>query len=328
MLVGGFSVDDLVSSAATADAGALAKLAHHAAHTHGAYAPNSERALRSDVARFSGWCADRGVPCLPASPATVAAYIDALADKKAPATIRRAVSSIATFHRAAQLASPTEAVGVKLALKRLHRARGRAQAQAAPMTRDLMERMLAAAGTGPAALRNRALVAVAYDTLCRRSELVALERTDVKASPAGDGTVTVRRSKTDQEGAGSTRFLAADTMREVGAWLQASGIIEGPLFRSVGKAGAIGGGLDAGDVARIFKKLAKAAGLAPEEAARVSGHSSRVGAAQDMVKHGVELPAVMQAGGWRTPEMVAQYTRRLDARRSGSAKLAMLQNRE
>ncbi len=145
--------------------------------------------------------------------------------------------------------------------------------------------------------------------------------------PGRRRTVTVRRSKTDQEGAGTTRFLAGDTMREIAAWLAVSEINEGPLFRSVGKAGAIGGGLDAGDAARIFKKLAKAAGLAPEEAARVSGHSSRVGAAQDMVKHGVELPAVMQAGGWRTPEMVAWYTRLLDARRSGSAKLAMLQNR-
>jgi hypothetical protein len=80
-------------------------------------------------------------------------------------------------------------------------------------------------------------------------------------------------------------------------------------------------------VARIFKRMALAAGLSAAEAARVSGHSSRVGAAQDMVRYGVELPAVMQAGGWRTPEMVARYTRRLDARRSGAAKLAVLQNR-
>lgn len=321
-------MNDLVSIAATADAGALANLAHHAERAHGAYAPNSERALRSDVASFSGWCADRMLPCLPATSSTVAAYIDALGEAKAPATIRRAVSSIATFHRAAQLASPTEAIEVKLALKRLHRAKGRAQAQAAPMTRNLVERMLTAAGTGPAALRNRALVALAYDTLARRSEIVALDRADLETSPAGDGTVTVRRSKTDQEGAGMVRYLAADTMREVAAWLAASGITEGSLFRSVGKSGAIGGSLDAGDVARIFKRLALAAGLTTEEAARVSGHSSRVGAAQDMVRYGVELPAVMQAGGWRTPQMVAQYTRRLDARRSGSAKLAVLQNRE
>lgn len=64
-----------------------------------------------------------------------------------------------------------------------------------------------------------------------------------------------------------------------------------------------------------------------EEVARISGHSSRVGAAQDMVRHGVDLPAVMQAGRWRSPEMVGRYTRRLDARRSGAAKLAERQGR-
>jgi len=67
--------------------------------------------------------------------------------------------------------------------------------------------------------------------------------------------------------------------------------------------------------------------ISPDTVAGISGHSSRVGAAQDMVRHGVELPAVMQAGGWRTGEMVGRYTRRLDARRSGAAKLAVLQNR-
>jgi hypothetical protein len=95
----------------------------------------------------------------------------------------------------------------------------------------------------------------------------------------------------------------------------------------VGKAGAVGEAIDPGDVARIFKQMALAAGIAPQDAARISGHSSRVGAAQDMVRHGVELPAVMQAGGWETAEMVGRYTRRLDARRGGAAKLAMLQNR-
>ncbi len=95
----------------------------------------------------------------------------------------------------------------------------------------------------------------------------------------------------------------------------------------MGKAGAIGGPLDPGDVARVFKAMATAAGLDAAVVAAISGHSSRVGAAQDQVRHGVELPAVMQAGGWTTPAMVARYTAKLDARRSGAAKLAMLQNR-
>ena len=98
---------------------------------------------------------------------------------------------------------------------------------------------------------------------------------------------------------------------------------EGKLFRSVGKGGRIGGPLDPGDVARVFKAMATAAGVV----AAISGHSSRVGAAQDQVRYGVELPAVMQSGGWKSPAMVARCTARLDARRGGAAKLAMLQKR-
>jgi hypothetical protein len=116
-------------------------------------------------------------------------------------------------------------------------------------------------------------------------------------------------------------------MRHVAAWIAASGHADGALFRAVGKAGTIGGRLDPGDVARVFKAMAEAAGIAPALIAEISGHSSRVGAAQDQVRHGVELPAVMQAGGWTSPTMVARYSAKLEARRGGAAKLALLQNR-
>ncbi len=306
----------------TSEAGALARinLERHADYARGAYASNTERALRADVAIFSGWCAAAGLSPLPATADTLVQFVDTMAASKAPATIRRYVSSVATFHRAAGLTSPTEALEVKLALKRLHREKGRAQAQAAPLTRNLVGRMLEAAGAGGArALRNRALLAVAYDTLCRRSELAAFERADLEIGPQGDGTLTVRRSKTDQEGAGMVRYLAPDTMREVQAWLAASKVADGALFRSVNKVGVIGGPIDGGDVPRIFKKMALAAGIAQQEASRISGHSSRVGAAQDMVRHGVELPAVMQAGGWRTAEMVGRYTRTTSDRHSSDS---------
>ena len=86
--------------------------------------------------------------------------------------------------------------------------------------------------------------------------------------------------------------------------------------------------LDAGEVARVFKGMAAAAGVPADQVARISAHSSRIGAAQDMAASGrIELPAIMQAGGWKSPQMVALYTRKQAARRSGAAKLAELQNR-
>ncbi len=139
-----------------------ANLAQHAVHARGAYASNTERALRSDVAAFTGWCSAAGVVALPAMPDTLVRYVDAMAGHKAPATIRRYLSSIATFHRAARLDNPCAAIEVGLALKRLHREQGRAQTQAAPLIRPLIERLMAAAGPDTKGLRDRALLALAW----------------------------------------------------------------------------------------------------------------------------------------------------------------------
>jgi site-specific recombinase XerD len=299
-----------------------AKLRQHAAAARGAYAGNTERALRADVAIFTGWCAGEGRQALPASPETVAAFIDAMAASKAPATVRRYVSSVATFHRAAAVANPCEAQAVKLALKRLHRERGRAQAQAAPLNDVLVARMLAAAGSALRDLRNKALLTVAYTTVARRSELVALRCEDLAIESDGFGTVTIRRSKADQEGEGAIAAVTPDAMRHLRAWIDAAGIETGPLFRGVLKGSRVAGALDAGDVARIFKAMAEKAGLTVEEAKQISGHSTRIGASQDMVRYGAELPAIMQAGRWATPVMVARYTRRLTARRSAAVQIA------
>jgi hypothetical protein len=104
-------------------------------------------------------------------------------------------------------------------------------------------------------------------------------------------------------------------------------VTSGPLFRGIAKGDRVAERLSTAAVSALFKAMATAAGAAADEAGRISGHSSRVGAAQDMARHGLELPAIMQSGGWKTATMVARYTARLDARRSGAAKLAVLQDR-
>ena len=308
--------------ATVAETKITASLRQHAEAARGAFADNTERALRADVVIFTGWCTRERRRALPAAPKTVAAFIDAMAASKAPATVRRYVSSVATFHRAAAVANPCEAQAVKLALKRLHRERGRAQAQAEPLNDVRVARMLAAAGSTLRDQRNKALLTLAYVTLCRRSELVALLREDLQIESDGFGTVTIRRSKADQEGEGAIAAVTPDAMRHLRAWIDTAGIESGPLFRGVLKGGRVAGALDPGDVSRIFKSMAEKAGLTVEEAKQISGHSTRIGASQDMVRYGAELPAIMQAGRWATPVMVARYTRRLTARRSAAVWIA------
>ena len=293
----------------------------------GALSSNTERAVRSDLAIFAAWCSDRGERALPATPETVAAFVDAMAETRAPATVRRYVASIAAAHRALGLEKAPGSSPVQLALKRMHRRKGRRQDQARGLTWPLRQRLLEAAGDRAIDDRNRALLAVAYDAMLRRAELTSLEVTDLLEELQGDATLLVRRSKTDGEGRGEIAWLAPDSVALVRAWIETSGITEGRLFRSVGKGGRIGERLHPCQVPRIFKAMAREAGLPEAVVEGLSGHSARVGAAQDMVAAGIELPAILHAGRWKSTAMVNRYGERLLARRSGAAQLARMQQR-
>ena len=293
----------------------------------GAFATNTERVLKSDLSIYAEWCAEQGERALPARPETVAAFVDAKAEVRAPATVRRYVTSLVIAHRAIGLEKTMKSPPVQLALKRMHRKKGRRQDQATGLTWPLRQRLLEAAGDRTIDDRNRALLAVAYDAMLRRAELVSLQPTDLLEEVQGDGSLLVRSSKTDWEGKGEIVWVGADTVRLVYAWLDRGGIGDGRLFRSVGKGGRIGERLHPCQVPRIFKAMAREAGLPEAVAASLSGHSPRVGAAQDMVAAGIELPAILHAGRWKSTAMVNRYGERLLARRSGAAQLARMQHR-
>lgn len=292
------------------------RLRAHAEHIDGALAAETVRALRNDGRRFATWCAARGMAALPTTPETLRAYILEAGSTLAVATVRRHVASIAHLHRAAGLPDPAKIEAVRLTLRALARAKGTRQRQAAALTEAGVAAILATTRpTTLLSLRDRALVLVSRDLLARRGELVALRLEDLARGADGSATVLIRRSKTDQEGAGAVAWLSPRALRAVDAWLAAAGVAEGLLFRSL-KSGRAGGPLPARDVARRLKVLAARAGL---DARRVSGHSARVGMAQDLVAAGAELPAVMQAGRWATPAMPARYAERLLAGRGAVA---------
>lgn len=316
-----------VATCISPDAGLCERLAAYLKDAKGAFSENTERAVRSDVEIFTDWCEARGRTALPATTDTVVSYIDAMAQIRAPATVRRYVFSIATLHKAVQLQDPLKRTRVKLALQRMHRKHGRRQEQVRGLTWPLRERMLQACGNRLIDDRNQALLAVAYDTLLRRSELVALEVSDLLVEMDGSGTLLVRRGKTDPTGEGALQYLAPDTVRLVQVWLKRSGVFQGRLFRSLRKDGQVGIKLDDSQVPRIYKAMARAAGLGDDVVENLSGHSARVGAAQDMIACGIELPAILQAGRWKSTAMVHRYGERLLAKRSGAAQLAERQHR-
>jgi site-specific recombinase XerD len=300
-----------------------ANLRKDAETSRGTRTPNTERALLGDVLRFTTWCAEAGLPHLPAAAETVARFFDAqAATGKATATIKRHAASIAAYHRAAQAPNPMALKIATDALKRIARARGERQRQAKGINDSIVVKLLSAAGRRLVDLRNKALLTCAYSTLCRRSELVALLLEDLRVDSDGWGIVTIRRSKTDPTGMGAAVAITADAVHHLQAWLAASRIASGPLFRSVNRHGQVGGPLNAGAVAPIFKAMAARARLSAEDVAAISGHSTRVGACQDMVRYGADIAGAMQAGRWRTTVMVSRYCEGLDLKRGAVAQVA------
>ena len=144
--------------------------------------------------------------------------------------------------------------------------------------------------------RDRAVILLGFFTASRRSELVALTTDDISESREGL-TVFVRRSKTDQEGAGRTKAVTRQERKEYCAvravrdWREAAGIEEGPIFRSIGKGGRVSAkALSSAAVAEIVKAAALRAGLDP---VKYAGHSLRSGLVSAAAKEGATLQAIM-----------------------------------
>ena len=65
-------------------------------------------------------------------------------------------------------------------------------------------------------------------------------------------------------------------------------------------------------ISRIYKKLARKAGLSEAIVDAISGHSMRVGGAQDLLHHGASLPQIMIKGGWAKTDTVMRYVERVN----------------
>jgi integrase len=162
-------------------------------------------------------------------------------------------------------------------------------------------------------LRDKALLLLGFSGAFRRSELVALKVSDLLETAEGY-RVTIRRSKTDQEGAGhEVAILRGSRLRAVEAvkvWLEAAGINEGPLFRPVAKGGRVlAEALTAESVANIVKAYAKRAGF---ESAEFAGHSLRAGFLTSAAEHGASIFKMMEVSRHKSVDVLKGYVRRAE----------------
>jgi site-specific recombinase XerD len=201
-------------------------------------------AYRSDWRIFTAWCALRGLEPLPAAPGTVARFLSwqATAGVKA-STISQRCAAIGYAHKlAGHREPPSNAETVKAVMRGIRRTIGTASTQRAPATADIIGEMLKHCPDTLAGKRDRALLALGFAGAFRRCELVALQVDDLAEVPDGL-RVTIRRSKTDQEGQGHEiaipRGYRLRPVEAVQAWLAAAEINSGPVFRAVLRGGRV-----------------------------------------------------------------------------------------
>lgn len=316
------------------------------------------RAVRADWAQYIAWCERTRQPPLPAPVERLEAFVrDAVVQGRKRTTVQRYVYTVGLVHTAAGLPSPAKDPRWKAKWKGLLKElkhRGQITAtQAGALERKDVRTILATLGTSRHDLRDAAMLALASDTLLRESELVAVRVEHFAYNRTRDAwTLHVPFSKANQDGQEADyRFVSPAARARVEAWLATAGITTGYVFLPIGgrpkaptfdpidsliqiaptrrataNAAALRvpttepAPLAAKEVARIFRRRALAAGL--DHAPTISGHSTRIGTANDLINAGKTTAQIQHAGGWRSAEMVNLYTRRSQAGANAVADLA------
>ena len=295
----------------TSDDGSAINCIHQPDATTLAYvaasiADSTRRAYRCDLEHFTVW---GGV--IPTTDVQVASYLAAHAETLAVATLTRRLVSISLAHRAKGHTSPTTSELVRATMRGIRRTHGVAQAQATPLLRDDLFQVLDHMGDRLKDVRDRALLLVGFAGGFRCSEVVSLDHGDLQVVRQGM-VIHVRRSKTDQDGAGRkigvpfgrTRYCP---IRALDAWKTASAINEGPVFRPVDRHGKLAiCRLSPDAVSSIVRERVNAAGF---DATGYSGHSLRAGLVTSAAQQGISSWKIRQQTGHASDAMLSRYIR-------------------
>lgn len=273
-------------------------------------ADNTVKSYKSDWADFVSYCNNNSLDALPADEKTVISYITELAQDKKVSTINRRISAISQAHQAAGYQTPTQTFAVRALLKGIKREKGTMPDKKQAAGIDDVRLMVETLGDKLIDIRDRALVLIGFAGAFRRSELVNLTIEDIKTDRNGI-TITLRHSKTDQEGQGIKKGIPygsnPDTcpVRALLDWLNASCITEGAIFRSINRHSQVQpNAMSDKAVALIVKKLAEVAGL---DASQYSGHSLRSGFITTAADYGVDERSIMKQSGHKSLVVMRGY---------------------
>lgn len=282
------------------------------AYARNARAASTKRAYASDLADFERYCDRSGLEALPAEPQTVALYLSELAGRLKVSTVKRRVVAIAQRHKLHGVPTPTSDPIVREILKGIERTHGIAPHKKTALTADLLKDVLHRLDDTLRGRRDRALLLLTFAGGFRRSEVAGLDVADVRFERRG-AVVTLRRSKTDQIGAGrevaipQLRTEALCPLHALRVWMTAAGIAEGPLFRTFSMRGELQTNrIDGRDIARLVQRLTGRAQLEGDFAA----HSLRAGFVTSGAEHGIAEASLQNVTGHRSATILRGYVRR------------------
>lgn len=294
-----------------------------------AYSPNTWRQFLNVCRYWFEWAGRKGITPLPVNSEELREWIlELYKDGRAINTINNYVAMLNMIHQQAGLMQPGADNVVKLALRKVSRlalSDGRVTEQAIPFKIDDLNAYDEATAHSDRIkdIRNRAFLYVAYNTILRISNLTNFRMRDVTFNP--DGTVTLRvvQTKTTKDGEARIKKLSAPASAAVKRWAIAADLMghdDAFLFCKVNdrsnKAVHSPTPLTNNTAVSIFHSAWQALGRAMPEKDYLrygcwSGHSARVGGAQDMAENGYTLAQIMFEGMWAKPETVMGYLRHI-----------------
>jgi site-specific recombinase XerD len=276
----------------------------------GAYAPNTLKSYYADTNAFVDWCMEKNIEPFPLISGGVREYIETMSTDYSYASIRRRLSCLRRINKLLGHQDETQTEEIYLTIRRLKRSKCLEQQQAVGINHTLLVKMIDAQPDTLSGIRNRAMLSLGYDLLARRSELVALRTIDLEFTKDGALKGMIRKSKTDQYGRGRLVFGSERSAKLLRAWFRKKPKEIEAVFCAINHGKCVDRTICDRNVNEIIKKsVVKVKRCERPSDLEVSGHSLRVGAAQDLLIKGYDLAAIMRAGGWSNAETVSRYLR-------------------
>ncbi|MCS4198163.1 site-specific integrase [Salinibacter ruber] len=288
-----------------------------AARRKDALSENTLQAYRHAIDHFKSFCERHGLKALPASPETLIAYFEHLAQSEyAASTIRKRRSAIRFLHERSMKESPTTSESVRRYFDDLRKTipESRGHGQKDPILFHHLHQM-SFDEEELSDLRDRAIFYIGVVTGLRDSALIGLEMCDIFKKeggvvyrirdPKGEGDPGPERVSVPHE----VPALTPSPNEALAAWIEAAGIESGAVFRSVDQYGNVGGddGLSSGSISKdIVKPWMKSIGEDPSE---YSCHSLRAGLVTQAILDGIIEPRIAAQSRHKSIEALREYER-------------------